>query len=153
MGDMSEIEIAWAAGLLEGEGCFRLKTGTNRPTIQVQMTDLDVLERLQSLFGGSIREMSKRKEHWKDCWVWYLDGKNAADTMKLVLPHMMSRRSEKIKSVLLTYSEHLRERQNRQNNRELAAQEYLSTDQSLRQIAKKYNMSYESVRRAVSMAV
>ncbi len=42
-------DLAWAAGLLEGEGCFH--TTLDRPRISVNMTDEDVLLRLQKVLG------------------------------------------------------------------------------------------------------
>ncbi len=43
------VDLAWAAGLLEGEGCFH--STQNRPRITVNMTDEDVLLRLQAVLG------------------------------------------------------------------------------------------------------
>lgn len=52
---MSE-SIAWASGVLEGEGCFSLHyrtraSGSIHPTfaIHCEMTDADVIERLQEV--------------------------------------------------------------------------------------------------------
>ena len=54
---MTEIEIAWLAGLLEGEGSFGLtgyaaKKSKVFPTISLAMTDLDIIERAGALIGG-----------------------------------------------------------------------------------------------------
>jgi hypothetical protein len=42
-------QIAWAAGLFEGEGTIVDSTGSVQ--LRVKMTDLDVLERLLDVFG------------------------------------------------------------------------------------------------------
>ena len=68
MGTPDGAVIAWAAGLFDGEGTI-LFSG-NRVTAQMSMTDLDLLERMQASFGGSIYAIAKRKAHWKDAWVW-----------------------------------------------------------------------------------
>lgn len=58
---MTDTDIAWVAGLLEGEGYFgcRIATTKNRPgkaylqvRICVNMTDEDVLRRAQSITGA-----------------------------------------------------------------------------------------------------
>lgn len=42
-------DVVWLAGLMEGEGCFTMgwnrKSGKMQPRIQLQMTDLDVVQR------------------------------------------------------------------------------------------------------------
>ena len=45
----------------------------NRPScasLQVAMTDLDILERLQDIFGGHIYTKAKQKPHHKQGWTW-----------------------------------------------------------------------------------
>jgi hypothetical protein len=57
---MDALDLAWLAGLLEGEGSFGLKKykrkrGGERgyPIVKVKMTDRDVVERAAVLFGDS----------------------------------------------------------------------------------------------------
>lgn len=52
----TDAEIAWAAGLFEGEGCFHItKTpwGSKVPTLSIQMTDRDVLEKFQRIVDSA----------------------------------------------------------------------------------------------------
>jgi hypothetical protein len=44
-----ELDIAWAAGLFEGEGTIVDSTGSVQ--LRVKMTDLDVLEKRFDVFG------------------------------------------------------------------------------------------------------
>ena len=44
-----ETDLAWAAGLIEGEGCFTLHS-KKHPYFLLDMTDKDVLEKFQSIF-------------------------------------------------------------------------------------------------------
>lgn len=51
---MNDLELAWVAGLLEGEGCFTVKgnAGIKRNiAVRCQMTDKDVLDRLATFVG------------------------------------------------------------------------------------------------------
>jgi hypothetical protein len=75
--DMSDeyAQIAWAAGLFEGEGTIVDSTGSVQ--LRVKMTDLDVLEKLLDVFGVSAiygpyesgsRDGHVRKPHW--IWVY-----------------------------------------------------------------------------------
>ncbi len=102
---MESEQIAWAAGLIEGEGCFCIvrnskAKGKQSSKILVQMNDLDVLERLQSLFQvGKVYHRPPRgnsRESW--CWTVY-----RADDILLVIeavfPWLGIRRKQKATEV------------------------------------------------------
>lgn len=50
---LTAVDLAYLAGLFDGEGCLTRANG--RPVIQIGMTDRDVIEYLTSL-GGTMRE-------------------------------------------------------------------------------------------------
>ena len=52
---MTDLEIAWIAGILEGEGCFTCDTKTTRLRVQCVMTDKDIIDRLHNIVGKGIR--------------------------------------------------------------------------------------------------
>jgi hypothetical protein len=93
---MTEIEIAWLAGILEGEGCFMFR-GTAK--ISLQMTDEDVVVKVASLMGRPYRAR-KILENRKQVFVTESFGKQALEIMGLVKPHMGTRRSAKIDEVI-----------------------------------------------------
>lgn len=148
---MRDVDIAWAAGLLEGEGSFTTK-GRNHTAIRVHchMTDRDILERLQELFGGHIYPIKKRETHWKDAWAWCLSSEeDAARCMELIRPHMGSRRGEKIDELLAIRKAKQSARESRTKVKVQLAEEYLSGKGSLRALAKKHGVSYNMVWLAV----
>ena len=66
-------EIAWAAGLFEGEGCFT--RGHNLNLVQVvcrlNMTDLDIVMRFNEVVGvGRISPMNPSRYTQKQAWAW-----------------------------------------------------------------------------------
>lgn len=94
-------EIAWAAGLFEGEGSFgayKCRTTWN-VTAQIMMTDLDVLERFASVVGigkAVLVPRSATTSGRKQIYRWRVNGK--ADTryvIALLLPWLCSRRRAK----------------------------------------------------------
>lgn len=102
---MTEAEVAWLAGFLEGEGTFYIKSQPNRnyriPTIKVGGCDKDVIERAAKLLGSeSLQFERRRQEHWKDQWKVQVYGKRAVGIMQQVLPLMGERRATKIKEVI-----------------------------------------------------
>jgi len=62
---LSDVDCAWVAGLLEGEGCFHIsKPGPNRPTgqllIKCAMTDQDTVQKLERTCPRAVDPESKR---------------------------------------------------------------------------------------------
>jgi hypothetical protein len=93
-------EIAWVAGLLEGEGNFRVNVAS--PRITIKMCDLDIIERFKSL------TKSKNKIHrrgfdnpkHKPCYGIAINGIHAIQWMMTVYPLMGLRRKTKIREIL-----------------------------------------------------
>jgi len=82
---VSTTDKAWAAGFLDGEGCFQLAKANPskrhlRPRysliIRCTNTNLPALERLQSLFGGAIHACKRDlRGAYRPTWTWNLCGK------------------------------------------------------------------------------
>jgi hypothetical protein len=109
----SEVEIAWAAGLFEGEGCWnvylppsRRKVGRRQlqPQMKLAMTDGDVVRRFAGIVGcGSLRDRPRQhgKSHWKPTYEWNLYRR--ADIQCLIRffwPYLGERRRGKAQEIL-----------------------------------------------------
>lgn len=104
MFQISQVDAAYIAGLFEGEACFDLVHGKN-PRIRIQMTDKDVIERVQRICGGSeITESSFNKQknpNWKLCWGIHITKREEVEgILTAILPFMGERRSQKIHELL-----------------------------------------------------
>lgn len=96
-------DIAWAAGLIEGEGCFTLHSDMKRPYFLLDMTDKDVLERFQEVFPNTNLRgpyKHKNKEHHKPRWRVDAYGDACVYIMQSVYPYMFTRRKEKIDELI-----------------------------------------------------
>ena len=100
---MTEAEIAWLAGLLEGEGCFRLSNG-RYPSIWLGMTDEDVVRKAATFLQSKVY-ITLRKVPRKTVFTAFISGARARDLMKELLPYMGERRSAKITEVLLAHEQ------------------------------------------------
>src|SRR5215510_6894671 len=104
---MNTLEIAWLAGLLEGEGCFHVNFSQKNPYIfvEMQMTDEDVVYKAQEVSGiGNVTHISRKTAGWNDCWRWSISTqKDAAALMMTIYPLMGQRRQEKIKECLAAW--------------------------------------------------
>lgn len=89
----SAVDIAWAAGFLEGEGSF---TATSSPIVTATQVNREPLERLQEIFGGSIKYHASQAHpayYWRAC------GNRARTVMDAVYELLSQRRRSQIDSV------------------------------------------------------
>jgi hypothetical protein len=104
---MMEAELAWLAGLIEGEGCiyrkksYRRREGATRAGITIKMTDEDVVARATGLMNvGSYQRRPPRQPEHKPAFIVTIEGPKAEDIMRLIRPWMGERRRSKIDEVL-----------------------------------------------------
>jgi hypothetical protein len=90
-------DLHWAAGFLEGEGCFDDDTGRGLARTHVGQCQREPLERLQSLFGGSIRIHRRAHGNRKTYHMWRLSGAGLLLTMYGL---MSPRRKQQIRKAL-----------------------------------------------------
>lgn len=100
-------ELAWLAGLLEGEGSFMKAPPSDpgRPRISLQMTDEDVVARAAILLGVKYSTSQDRRcPAWKPTAQLQVKGKRAVHLMRELYPHMGQRRRQQILAALETYA-------------------------------------------------
>ncbi len=95
-------DIAWLAGLLEGEGYFGVKAKTS-PVISISMTDEDVMARAGALMGCTPTRVNRQHANRKDLYRVQIYGIRAASWMMTVLPLMGARRGQVIKESLAAW--------------------------------------------------
>lgn len=62
---------SYVAGFFDGEGTFSIKNGCVR--ISIPQTNEKVLNNIRNFIkAGNVCKVSKRKPHWKDCWLYYI---------------------------------------------------------------------------------
>lgn len=73
---MTPLELGWVAGIIDGEGSVVLeKRGKYRqPLLLASSTDMEILEELKLLLGGSITEKREKRKDVKRSWMWRLNG-------------------------------------------------------------------------------
>lgn len=89
----TDIDIAWSAGIYEGEGTCRLCGRTKRGfMVSVVQKDPEILYRLRDWFGGNVRILSDNNV----CSTWDACGDRARIFISLVYKFMSSRRKFQI---------------------------------------------------------
>jgi hypothetical protein len=99
---MKATDIAWIAGILEGEGYFGL---ANRATVRivVTMTDEDVIRRVADILGAPSVRRTKEKAILKAVFSTAINGKRAIAWMMTVYGFMGVRRRARIRLILSTW--------------------------------------------------
>lgn len=106
---MNDFELGWVCGLLEGEGSFvhkRQKRGS-QTRVSILMTDLDTIERFANLVGvtAKIWTVFPKGDNRKPLYGAVLCGHAAIRLMKIVLPYMGQRRTNKINSIIADWTQ------------------------------------------------
>jgi len=100
---ITTLDIAWLAGILEGEGCFGSYAAEGRivPFVDVSMSDKDVVARSAALVGvATCQKVDPRKETYKTQYKWRATGRRAIGVMLTVYPLMGVRRQAKIRDTV-----------------------------------------------------
>lgn len=103
------VDIAWAAGFLEGEGSFLAQTPSN-PRVSCPQKEREPLERLELLFGGNIRFRQAAYAHngsisQRPIFVWTILGQPAISLMMTIYPLMSSKRQGSMALVIRGWRE------------------------------------------------
>lgn len=99
------LDVAWAAGLFEGEGCWNAyvrDSGKIQMQARVGMTDRDVVERFAEIVGcGSVNVGKPGTGSIKPVYTWCVyEAEKVREVIALFLPFMGERRRAKALSVL-----------------------------------------------------
>jgi len=93
---MKRTDLAYVAGIIDGEGCIDISV-RNRPghkypdmtlRVTVVSTDLWLCEMLRFGFGGNARQRVPERGHRLPQWDWRIERGKARDFLKLILPFL-----------------------------------------------------------------
>jgi len=102
------LKIGFIAGILEGEGHFRLGGDGNRyPCILLEMTDRDVIEKVRDIINSlsSIRVDYKNLSSKPTYRIGFY-GTNAVGWMLTIYSLLSSRRRQRIREILVVWKNH-----------------------------------------------
>lgn len=98
----TDVDIAWAAGLFEGEGCIYWQARSNnhgQASLQIRMTDLDVLTKFVDIVQcGKIfsRDYDQASNSKKRVYKWNVQVRDdVIKVLNMLLPYLGERRTEK----------------------------------------------------------
>ena len=114
--DLSATEIAWLAGLFEGEASFLLdqrskqrytvSTSPSNPYISIQMTDEDVIAKVAKLLNKTYTVLTRKTARTKSVYKVYIgDRATLRYLLPLVFPYLGKRRQHDVQLCLNALNE------------------------------------------------
>lgn len=90
------MNIAYVAGLMDGEGSigFTRSRSAMIPRVSITNTDIALLNELKKTFGGYISPLSKRKANWKPAYAWIISNAKAVDFVAKLEPWLRIKREQ-----------------------------------------------------------
>lgn len=97
---ISEANLAWCAGLFDGEGNFGICKHTRTSvtysiSAQVHLTHEEGLRTFKERIGfGNLRLEKLTNPKHKQCYKWYIHGKPAADVARMLLQYLIIKKPQ-----------------------------------------------------------
>ena len=94
----SELDLAFAAGFMEGDGYF----GKNKTTVSAEFNQKDewIVRRFEEWFGGAVGQIHKQGISNGTYWRWRISGDRARNFMRVAYPLLSPKRQEQIDNSL-----------------------------------------------------
>ena len=98
-GKKNQMINAYAAGLIDGEGCISIahrdmKSFSARIDVGMSSKGMPCLVRLKDHFGGQIRKTRHKSEKWEEAHAWALFGKTTVPFLEAILPHLVLKKEQ-----------------------------------------------------------
>ncbi len=98
---MEKTDLAYLAGILDGEGCIEILCRKARGwkavslTVSICSTDQWICQFLKFTFGGGVYDHNSKNGGLNHCaWAWVVNGKQARDCLQLLLPYLHLKRPQ-----------------------------------------------------------
>ena len=101
---MKKTDIAYMAGIIDGEGCIGIHRAGKKPNgnpqyflrVVIGMCNEYIPNLFRFYFGGQVIFCQPRKENWNPQWRWAVTYEQAAQCLKILLPYLRLKRDEAI---------------------------------------------------------
>ncbi len=100
---LTKVQIAWLAGLIDGEGCISIvkgkPKGENKSTIYylslaMNMIDKPTIKLVQKLTGGSVCKRVVRGPNKRTFYSWTLTCQRALELLRIIKPYSITKATQ-----------------------------------------------------------
>ena len=113
IGEVKETDLAWAAGIIDGEGCIsidknrpsagnRLRNVNYKLNLRLNMVHKPTIEKLHNMFNvGFIQCITKRKyaRTRREQWGWSVTGDRATWVLEMILPYLYTKKTQALLAI------------------------------------------------------
>lgn len=87
-------QLAYLAGYTDGDGCFFIRKAKTRfrNRFYISSTYKPVLDYFSKTYGCPVRKNHTKLSHWKQQYIWFITGVNAAILINGILPFLVEKR-------------------------------------------------------------
>ena len=85
-------ELAWAGGIVDGEGCIQINGAS--VAVDVQSTSRALIEKLHSILGGKCSVESRKTVYNRTVFRWRIYGKPAVEILQRVMPYLTEKKEQ-----------------------------------------------------------
>jgi len=101
--DERQLELAWFAGLVDGEGSINISTQKDKHhkfskshyalNLEISLTHLPTLEKIKTMWGmGSLTEHKDKRKH-RPYWLWMVRANQALAILEVIYPYLITKRA------------------------------------------------------------
>ena len=141
----------YIAGFIDGEGTIFIKN--NRFRITVTQTNKEVSMAIKDFaLCGNVAEITKRKSHWNDCWVYYVCNiEDIYNFLAMTLPFLIVKKEAALYALSYLKEElpKMRKKKEAIEERRRVARALREDGLSYREIGKKLKVDWGYVRRLI----
>ena len=90
-------DLAYLAGIVDGEGCIYAEAKRSRSSIRLTVTNtsLALINWIVGRFGGNVHVCKKSRRRKRICYSWYVNGQRlAARILAAIIPYMVIKRKQ-----------------------------------------------------------
>ncbi len=96
---MKKTELAYMAGIFDGEGCVQIVKRTDRNgqhslRVSLEMANEYIPSLLKFHFGGSVHKRDLQSRGWQTQWHWVAVSNRAKLFIEAILPYLKLKRNE-----------------------------------------------------------
>jgi hypothetical protein len=95
MNELTDVQVAYLAGIYEGEGTCKITRG-RAIRVDIVMTDQDVIHNIVNITGlGHVRTLPQRSENHKTAYLWGVGSGDAVAFLEAIYPWLGQRRGQR----------------------------------------------------------
>ena len=89
---IDDVTPAYYAGFFDSEGWVGVEK--NCLKVKISNTALDMLQELQSVFGGHMHRINTKYPGAKECWLWGIESYKALCFLTMLAPYLRIKRAK-----------------------------------------------------------